>query len=79
MLQFPQGEDPASFILKKDENEIKKYISSNTIDFIEFKHQLLTADDTNEMIKNTNSILMSISCITDPISKTFYVRKAVKN
>jgi len=78
ILQFPQGEDPASFILKNDENEIKKYISYNTIDFIEFKHQLLTVDDTNEMIKNTNSILMSISYITDPISKTFYIRRASK-
>ena len=78
ILQLPNGEDPASFVHKNDKHNIEKYIESKTIDFIEFKHQLLTGDDTNEMIKNTNSILLSIGLINDPISRTFYIRRASK-
>ena len=78
ILQLPNGEDPASFIHKNNKNDIAKHIESKTIDFIEFKHQLLIGDDTNEMIKNTNSILQSIGLINDPISRTFYIRRASK-
>ena len=78
VLQLPKGEDPASFIQQKDKKNIEEYITKNTVDFIQFKHGLIIKKDINEIIKNTNSIIQSISLINDPISRTFYTRQASK-
>lgn len=76
ILQLPKGEDPASFIQQKEKKDVEQYITTNTIDFIQFKHSLIISNDTNEIISNTRQIMQSISLINDPISKTFYIRRA---
>ena len=78
ILQLPKGEDPASFIQVQDKNYVEQYINKNTIDFIEFKQKLIVSDDANQALNKINDIMYSISLITDPISRTFYIRRASK-
>jgi len=78
ILQFPKGEDPASFISTQDKDHIDTYIADNTIGFIKFKCKLIKGNETQDMITKINSIVNSISLIDDPISRTLHLREASK-
>ena len=76
---LPDGEDPDSFARKHTAEELKQYIEQHETDFIQFKTNLLLKDVTDP-IKRTeaiNSIVKSISLVTNPILRDTYVQSCV--
>ena len=78
ILQLPQGEDPSSFLQKENKETVHDYIQKNTINFIDFKYQLIDTEDTAALINTTKSIIHSISLITDSISQSFHIKETAK-
>ena len=79
VLLLPDGEDPDSFARKHTAEELKQYIEQHETDFIQFKTNLLLKDVTDP-IKRTeaiNSIVKSISLVTNPILRDTYVQSCV--
>ena len=75
---FPQNEDPDSFALKKETQEIKKYLNDNAIDFIEFKTKKLSESKRNsatEKAQVINDIISSIAKIPDKIKQEIYIKQ----
>ncbi len=75
---FPENEDPDSFALKKETQEIKKYLNDNAIDFIEFKTKKLSESKRNsatEKAKVINDIISSIAKIPDKIKQEIYIKQ----
>ena len=75
---FPENEDPDSFALKKEEQEIKKYLNDNAIDFIEFKTKKLSESKRNsatEKAQVINDIISSIAKIPDKIKQEIYIKQ----
>jgi len=75
---FPENEDPDSFALKKETQEIKKYLNDNTIDFIEFKTKKLSESKRNsatEKAQVINDIISSIAKIPDKIKQEIYIKQ----
>jgi DNA primase len=78
ILQLPQGEDPSSFLQKENKETVHDYIQKNTINFIDFKYQLIDPEDTAALINTTKSIIHSISLINDSISQSFHIKETAK-
>ena len=78
ILQLPQGEDPSSFLQKENKETVHDYIQKNTINFIDFKYQLIDTEDTAALINTTKSIIHSISLINDSISQSFHIKETAK-
>jgi DNA primase len=78
ILQLPPSDDPASFIKNHNSKDVYRYIEKKTIDFIEFKYNLIKKHNTSSLIKTTKSILESVALIDHKISQTFYIRRAAK-
>ena len=75
---FPENEDPDSFALKKETQEIKKYLYDNAIDFIEFKTKKLSESKRNsatEKAQVINDIISSIAKIPDKIKQEIYIKQ----
>ena len=75
---FPENEDPDSFALKKETQEIKKYLNDNAIDFIEFKTKKLSESKRNsatEKAQVINDIISSIAKIPDKIRQEIYIKQ----
>ena len=75
---FPVNEDPDSFALKKETQEIKKYLNDNAIDFIEFKTKKLSESKRNsatEKAQVINDIISSIAKIPDKIKQEIYIKQ----
>ena len=75
---FPENEDPDSFALKKEKQEIKKYLNDSSIDFIEFKTKKLRESKRNsatEKAQVINDIISSISKIPDRIKQEIYIKQ----
>ena len=75
---FPENEDPDSFALKKESQEIKKYLNDNAIDFIEFKTKKLSESKRNsatEKAQVINDIISSIAKIPDKIKQEIYIKQ----
>jgi len=75
---FPENEDPDSFALKKEKQEIKKYLNDSAIDFIEFKTKKLRESKRNsatEKAQVINDIISSISKIPDRIKQEIYIKQ----
>ncbi len=75
---FPENEDPDSFALKKEAQEIKKYLNDNAIDFIEFKTKKLSESKRNsatEKAQVINDIISSIAKIPDKIKQEIYIKQ----
>jgi len=75
---FPENEDPDSFALKKEKQEIKKYLNDNAIDFIEFKTKKLSESKRNsatEKAQVINDIISSIAKIPDKIKQEIYIKQ----
>ena len=75
---FPENEDPDSFALKKETQEIKKYLNDNAIDFIEFKTKKLSESKRNsatEKAQVINDIISSVAKIPDKIKQEIYIKQ----
>ena len=77
IVLLPENEDPDSFAKNKNESEILNFLNQNSVDFIEFKANIL-----NKTLKNTpsekakviNDLIISISKIPDRIKQEIYIR-----
>lgn len=80
-VSFPDGEDPDSYCHKLGAESFKKYLESNSKDFILFKIDLLFADVNNDPIKKTEAVknlIQSIALIPDNLKRASYVRECSK-
>ncbi|HSH66342.1 MAG TPA: toprim domain-containing protein [Bacteroidia bacterium] len=78
VLLFPDGEDPDSFSKKVTSEELKKFIASNSKDFISFKTNLLLNDTQNDPIKKAGlikEIMETIALIPEAIYRSVYVKE----
>lgn len=78
IVLFPDGEDPDSYARKHRSADVEAFITSTADDFIAFKTRLLLAETNNDPIKKAgliHEIIESISLITDPITRSLYIRE----
>ena len=75
MLLLPDGDDPDSFARNHSAEEVKEYIKTHQTDFIEFKMNLMLKGVTDPIKRSEaiNSIVQSISMVTDQILRATYV------
>ena len=74
---LPDGEDPDSFGRNKTLEEINNYIQENSVDFIQFKSNMLGESIKSSPSKKTkiiNEIIALISKVTDPIKQEIYIK-----
>ncbi|MAZ50246.1 MAG: DNA primase [Flavobacteriaceae bacterium] len=74
---LPDGEDPDSFGRNKTLEEINNFIQENSVDFIQFKSNMLGESVKNSPSKKTkiiNEIITLISKVTDPIKQEIYIK-----
>tara|TARA_A100001388_G_C28761538_1_gene498119 strand:+ start:52 stop:1977 length:1926 start_codon:yes stop_codon:yes gene_type:complete len=77
IVLLPDNEDPDSFAKNKNESEILNFLNENSVDFIEFKANILkkTLKNTpSEKAKVINDLIISISKIPDRIKQEIYIR-----
>ena len=77
IVLLPENEDPDSFAKNKNESEIINFLNENSVDFIEFKANILkkTLKNTpSEKAKVINDLIISISKIPDRIKQEIYIR-----
>lgn len=75
VLVLPDGNDPDSFARSHTADEFRKYVEDHQTDFIAFKSDVLLRG-VNDPIKRSeaiNSIIKSISVITDQIVRATYL------
>lgn len=78
VLLFPDGEDPDSYSKKVNSEELKKFISLNSKDFISFKTNLLMKETQNDPIKKAaliKEIMESIALIPEAIYRSVYIKE----
>ena len=75
VLLLPDGDDPDSFARKHTAEDFRKYIEDNQTDFIEFKTDLLLRNERDPLKRSEaiNSIVRSISYVTNPILRDTYL------
>lgn len=75
VLLLPDGDDPDSFARKHSADEFRKYIEEHQTDFIEFKTNLLLRGERDPLKRSEaiNSIVRSISFVTNPILRDTYL------
>lgn len=75
VLLLPDGDDPDSFARKHSVDEFRKYIEEHQTDFIEFKTDLLLRGerDPQKRSEAINSVVRSISFVTNPILRDTYL------
>lgn len=75
VLLLPDGDDPDSFARKHSADEFRKYIEEHQTDFIEFKTDLLLRGERDPLKRSEaiNSIVRSISFVTNPILRDTYL------
>lgn len=75
VLLLPDGDDPDSFARKHSADEFRKYIEEHQTDFIEFKTDLLLRGERDPLKRSEaiNSIVCSISFVTNPILRDTYL------
>ena len=79
VLRFPKNEDPSSFLKKHTKEHVENYIHVNTVDFIQYKYSFISNESsTEERINITKGIISSLQLISDPISKSIYMKQASK-
>tara|TARA_B100000941_G_scaffold118509_1_gene83170 strand:- start:1160 stop:2869 length:1710 start_codon:yes stop_codon:yes gene_type:complete len=74
---LPDGEDPDSFGRNKTHDEINNYILENSVDFIQFKSNMLGQSVKNSPSQKTkiiNEIINLISKVSDPIKQEIYIK-----
>ena len=75
VLLLPDGDDPDSFARKHSADNFRKYIEEHQTDFIEFKTDLLLRGERDPLKRSEaiNSIVRSISFVTNPILRDTYL------
>lgn len=75
VLLLPDGDDPDSFARKHSADEFRKYIEEHQTDFIEFKTYLLLRGERDPLKRSEaiNSVVRSISFVTNPILRDTYL------
>jgi len=76
VLLLPEGEDPDSFAQSHSSTEVEDYIREHEQDFIAFKTAILMEGVENDPVarsKAIQNIVLSISMIPDPITRTVYI------
>lgn len=75
VLLLPDGDDPDSFARKHSAAEFRKYIEEHQTDFIEFKTDLLLRGERDPLKRSEaiNSVVRSISFVTNPILRDTYL------
>ncbi|WP_455051662.1 DNA primase [Leyella stercorea] len=75
VLLLPDGDDPDSFARKHSAEDFRKYIEEHQIDFIEFKTDLLLRNERDPLKRSEaiNSVVRSISFVTNPILRDTYL------
>ena len=77
VLLLPDGDDPDSFARKHTADDFRKYVEEHQTDFIEFKTRVLLQGVTDPIKRSEaiNSIVKSVSMITDPIVRATYIKE----
>lgn len=80
VLLLSDGDDPDSFARKHTADELRQYIDTNETDFIQFKTELLLKNETDPVKRTAaiNSIIKSISLVTNTILRDTYVQTCVQ-
>ena len=75
VLLLPDGDDPDSFARKHSAEDFRKYIEEHQTDFIEFKTDLLLRNERDQLKRSEaiNSVVRSISFVTNPILRDTYL------
>lgn len=75
VLLLPDSDDPDSFARKHSADEFRKYIEEHQTDFIEFKTDLLLRGERDPLKRSEaiNSVVRSISFVTNPILRDTYL------
>ena len=75
VLLLPDGDDPDSFARKHSAEDFRKYIEEHQTDFIEFKTDLLLHNERDPLKRSEaiNSVVRSISFVTNPILRDTYL------
>ena len=75
VLLLPDGDDPDSFARKHSAQDFRKYIEEHQTDFIEFKTDLLLRNERDPLKRSEaiNSVVRSISFVTNPILRDTYL------
>ena len=75
VLLLPDGDDPDSFARKHSAEDFSKYIEEHQTDFIEFKTDLLLRNERDPLKRSEaiNSVVRSISFVTNPILRDTYL------
>lgn len=76
VLLLPDGDDPDSFAKKHNADFFKQYVEEHKTDFIEFKTRVLMEGQTDPYKRSEaiNSIVKSVSVISDPIVRATYIK-----
>ncbi len=80
VLLLPDGDDPDSFARKHTAADFKEYIERNQTDFIQFKTDLLLANQTDPLKRTEaiSSIVESISMIGDHVLRDTYLHNCAQ-
>lgn len=75
VLLLPDGDDPDSFARKHSAEDFRNYIEEHQTDFIEFKTDLLLRGERDPLKRSEaiNSVVRSISFVTNPILRDTYL------
>lgn len=75
VLLLPDDDDPDSFARKHSAEDFRKYIEEHQTDFIEFKTDLLLRGERDPLKRSEaiNSVVRSISFVTNPILRDTYL------
>ena len=75
VLLLPDGDDPDSFARKHSAEDFRKYIEEHQTDFIEFKTDLQLRNERDPLKRSEaiNSVVRSISFVTNPILRDTYL------
>lgn len=75
VLLLPDGNDPDSFARSHTAEDFRQYVEEHQMDFIEFKTDVLLKGVTDPIKRSEaiNSIVFSVSIITDQIIRATYI------
>jgi len=74
---FPEGDDPDSFSKKLSNEDFKRFLATEAIDFIDYKIKISELNSISDPTKITNikrDIIESISCIPDSLNRSQYCK-----
>lgn len=78
---FPKGEDPDSFARNNSLEDIQKYFTEQSKDFISFKASMLAEESRNQPVKRAEiirEVVESIAKIPDHIKQEIYIQDTAR-